>query len=63
MNVVKPLCAFSMLLWFLWIKYVMSAFRLVEPKDAETAGALMTFFLALGLSIGAALSFPLRKLI
>lgn len=52
-----------MLLWFLRIKYVMSAFRLVEPKDAETAGALMTFFLALGLSIGAALSFPLRKLI
>ncbi|XP_004567133.2 equilibrative nucleoside transporter 2 [Maylandia zebra] len=37
--------------------------QLVEPKDAETAGALMTFFLALGLSIGAALSFPLRKLI
>lgn len=37
--------------------------RLVEPKDAETAGALMTFFLALGLSIGAALSFPLRALV
>ncbi|XP_029311096.1 equilibrative nucleoside transporter 2-like [Cottoperca gobio] len=37
--------------------------QLVEPKDAETAGALMTFFLALGLSIGAALSFPLRALI
>ncbi|KAI3376624.1 hypothetical protein L3Q82_017057 [Scortum barcoo] len=33
--------------------------QLVQPKDAETAGALMTFFLALGLSIGAALSFPL----
>lgn len=37
--------------------------RLVEPKDAETAGALMTFFLALGLSLGAALSFPLRFLV
>lgn len=37
--------------------------QLVEPKDAETAGALMTFFLALGLSIGAALSFPLRSLV
>lgn len=37
--------------------------QLVEPKDAETAGALMTFFLALGLSIGAALSFPLRTLV
>ncbi|XP_067435141.1 equilibrative nucleoside transporter 2 [Thunnus thynnus] len=37
--------------------------QLVEPKDAETAGALMTFFLALGLSIGAALSFPFRALV
>ncbi|XP_056298195.1 equilibrative nucleoside transporter 2 [Pseudoliparis swirei] len=37
--------------------------QLVEQKDAETAGALMTFFLSLGLSIGAALSFPLRALV
>uniref|UniRef100_A0A672GWZ0 Equilibrative nucleoside transporter 2-like n=1 Tax=Salarias fasciatus TaxID=181472 RepID=A0A672GWZ0_SALFA len=37
--------------------------QLVAQKDAETAGALMTFFLALGLSIGAALSFPLRTLV
>ncbi|XP_014901676.1 equilibrative nucleoside transporter 2 isoform X1 [Poecilia latipinna] len=37
--------------------------QLVEPKDAETAGALMTFFLALGLSVGAALSFLLRSLV
>ncbi|KAM3590443.1 uncharacterized protein V6R79_009697 [Siganus canaliculatus] len=37
--------------------------QLVEPKDAETAGALMTFFLALGLSIGAALSFLLRAVV
>ncbi|KAF7658809.1 hypothetical protein LDENG_00007660 [Lucifuga dentata] len=37
--------------------------QLVEPKDAETAGALMTFFLALGLSIGASLSFLLRALV
>ncbi|XP_074480926.1 equilibrative nucleoside transporter 2-like [Sebastes fasciatus] len=37
--------------------------QLVESKDAETTGALMTFFLALGLSIGAAISFPLRALI
>nr|XP_057924146.1 equilibrative nucleoside transporter 2 [Doryrhamphus excisus] len=34
--------------------------QIVEAKDAETAGALMTFFLALGLSIGALLSFLLR---
>lgn len=40
-----------------------SPYRLVEAKDAETAGALMTFFLALGLSLGAALSFPLRALV
>ncbi|KAL3046660.1 hypothetical protein OYC64_004614 [Pagothenia borchgrevinki] len=37
--------------------------QLVDKKDGETAGALMTFFLALGLSIGAALSFPLRALV
>uniref|UniRef100_A0A3P9A3I0 Solute carrier family 29 member 2 n=1 Tax=Esox lucius TaxID=8010 RepID=A0A3P9A3I0_ESOLU len=37
--------------------------QLVAPKDAETAGALMTFFLALGLSLGAALSFLLRLLV
>uniref|UniRef100_A0A672PHU4 Equilibrative nucleoside transporter 2-like n=1 Tax=Sinocyclocheilus grahami TaxID=75366 RepID=A0A672PHU4_SINGR len=37
--------------------------QLVEPKDGETAGALMTFFLALGLSLGAALSFPLPLLL
>lgn len=37
--------------------------QLVDPKDGETAGALMTFFLALGLSIGAAFSFPLRFLV
>ncbi|KAK3555820.1 hypothetical protein QTP86_029047, partial [Hemibagrus guttatus] len=34
----------------------------VRSKDAETAGALMTFFLALGLSLGGALSFVLKKL-
>uniref|UniRef100_A0A3Q3XDB2 Uncharacterized protein n=1 Tax=Mola mola TaxID=94237 RepID=A0A3Q3XDB2_MOLML len=37
--------------------------QLVDPKDGETAGALMTFFLALGLSLGAVLSFPFRALI
>ncbi|XP_050949615.1 equilibrative nucleoside transporter 2 [Labeo rohita] len=37
--------------------------QLVRPKDAETAGALMTFFLALGLSLGAALSFGLKMLL
>ncbi|XP_072526200.1 equilibrative nucleoside transporter 2 [Salminus brasiliensis] len=37
--------------------------QLVAPKDGETAGALMTFFLALGLSLGAAISFLLRFLV
>ena len=35
----------------------------MAAQDGETAGALMTFFLALGLSLGAALSFPLRALV
>ncbi|KAA0720180.1 Equilibrative nucleoside transporter 2 [Triplophysa tibetana] len=39
------------------------ASQLVKPKDAETAGALMTFFLALGLSLGAALSFVFKKIV
>ncbi|XP_014011135.1 equilibrative nucleoside transporter 2 [Salmo salar] len=37
--------------------------QLVASKDAETAGALMAFFLGLGLSIGAGLSFLLRLLV
>ncbi|KAF7697223.1 equilibrative nucleoside transporter 2 [Silurus meridionalis] len=37
--------------------------QLLRAKDAETAGALMTFFLALGLSLGAMLSFVLKKLL
>ncbi|XP_026888100.2 equilibrative nucleoside transporter 2 [Electrophorus electricus] len=37
--------------------------QLVAPHDGETAGALMTFFLALGLSLGAALSFLLRVIV
>ncbi|XP_048850701.1 equilibrative nucleoside transporter 2-like isoform X2 [Brienomyrus brachyistius] len=37
--------------------------QLVKSKDCETVGALMTFFLALGLSLGAALSFPIRLLV
>lgn len=32
----------------------------VAPHEAETAGALMSFFLSLGLAIGAGLSFPFR---
>ncbi|XP_053504701.1 equilibrative nucleoside transporter 2 [Ictalurus furcatus] len=37
--------------------------QLVRPKDAETAGALMTFFLALGLSLGGVNSFVLKILL
>lgn len=32
----------------------------VSPRDAETAGAVMAFFLALGLALGAALSFLIK---
>ncbi|KAK9540979.1 hypothetical protein VZT92_003394 [Zoarces viviparus] len=35
----------------------------VLPHEAETAGAIMAFFLSLGLALGAALSFPLRALV
>ncbi|KAM9315662.1 equilibrative nucleoside transporter 1 [Gastrophryne carolinensis] len=35
----------------------------VEVQEAETAGAIMAFFLSLGLALGAGLSFPLRMLV
>ncbi|XP_054460240.1 equilibrative nucleoside transporter 1-like [Anoplopoma fimbria] len=35
----------------------------VLPHEAETAGAIMAFFLSLGLALGAALSFVLRALV
>ncbi|CAL8290339.1 unnamed protein product [Arctogadus glacialis] len=37
--------------------------QLVRSRDCETAGALMTFFLALGLSLGASISFLLGSLV
>ncbi|XP_069022966.1 equilibrative nucleoside transporter 2-like [Embiotoca jacksoni] len=37
--------------------------QLVRWKDCETAGSLMTFFLVLGLALGASLSFLLGKLV
>ncbi|XP_028267083.1 equilibrative nucleoside transporter 2-like isoform X2 [Parambassis ranga] len=37
--------------------------QLVRNKDCETAGSLMTFFLVLGLAIGASFSFLLGKLV
>ncbi|XP_070840333.1 equilibrative nucleoside transporter 2-like [Chaetodon trifascialis] len=37
--------------------------QLVRCKDCETAGSLMTFFLVLGLALGASLSFLLGKLV
>ncbi|XP_041790102.1 equilibrative nucleoside transporter 2-like [Chelmon rostratus] len=37
--------------------------QLVRCKDCETAGSLMTFFLVLGLSLGASFSFLLGKLV
>ncbi|XP_067831638.1 equilibrative nucleoside transporter 2-like isoform X2 [Heptranchias perlo] len=35
----------------------------VSPKDAETAGAIMSFFFSLGLALGAGLSFLVRLMI
>ncbi|XP_068921958.1 equilibrative nucleoside transporter 1 isoform X1 [Petaurus breviceps papuanus] len=35
----------------------------VEPSEAETAGAIMAFFLSLGLALGALLSFGLRAMV
>lgn len=37
--------------------------QLVRSKDCETAGSLMTFFLVLGLALGASFSFLLGKLV
>lgn len=37
--------------------------RQVLPHEKEVAGALMTFFLALGLSCGASLSFLFKALL
>ncbi|XP_023131602.1 equilibrative nucleoside transporter 2-like [Amphiprion ocellaris] len=37
--------------------------QLVRSKDCETAGSLMTFFLVLGLAVGASFSFLLGKLV
>lgn len=37
--------------------------QLVRCKDCETAGSLMTFFLVLGLAVGASFSFLLGKLV
>ncbi|CAJ1086615.1 equilibrative nucleoside transporter 2-like isoform X2 [Xyrichtys novacula] len=57
------MCLFSLSSGYFVCLSMSYAPQLVHPKDAETAGALMTFFLALGLSIGAAVSFPLRALV
>ncbi|KAL4612832.1 equilibrative nucleoside transporter 1-like isoform X2 [Arapaima gigas] len=35
----------------------------VEPSEAETAGAIMAFFLSLGLALGASISFVFRGLV
>lgn len=37
--------------------------RKVSPHEAETAGAIMAFFLSLGLALGAGLSFGFRAMI
>lgn len=39
------------------------AFRKVKPAEAETAGAIMAFFLSLGLALGAVFSFLFRSIV
>lgn len=40
-----------------------SSFRKVKPAEAETAGAIMAFFLSLGLALGAVFSFLFRAIV
>uniref|UniRef100_A0A8C3YJ41 Solute carrier family 29 member 1 (Augustine blood group) n=1 Tax=Catagonus wagneri TaxID=51154 RepID=A0A8C3YJ41_9CETA len=40
-----------------------SSFRKVKPAEAETAGAVMAFFLSLGLALGAVFSFLFRAVV
>lgn len=52
--------------YFLCSNYVTvldSSCRKVAQREAETAGAIMAFFLSLGLALGAALSFGFRAMI
>lgn len=49
--------------YFLIFKLFSFFSRKVLPHEAETAGAIMAFFLALGLALGAALSFVFRALV
>lgn len=37
--------------------------RKVKPAEAETAGAIMAFFLSLGLALGAVFSFLFRAIV
>lgn len=39
------------------------SFRKVKPAEAETAGAIMAFFLSLGLALGAVFSFLFRAIV
>lgn len=45
------------------INGLLSTDRNVLPHEAETAGAIMAFFLSLGLALGASLSFVFRALV
>lgn len=42
---------------------VLRLYRKVPLHEAETAGAVMAFFLSLGLALGAAISFAFRAMI
>lgn len=49
--------------WIIMINGLLSTDRNVLPHEAETAGAIMAFFLSLGLALGASLSFVFRALV
>lgn len=49
--------------WAILRKPCPPAFRKVKPAEAETAGAIMAFFLSLGLALGAVFSFLCRSIV
>ena len=45
------------------MKFIVLLFRRIQVEDLETAGSMMSFFLASGLGTGSLLSFALIKLV
>lgn len=49
--------------WLVLRKCRSPSSRKVKPAEAETAGAIMAFFLCLGLALGAVFSFLFRAIV